>query len=250
MNTPVSHPLVETYLRDLDRLLHGVDPGERAEVLAGVHEHLEASLPPDASDDAIRRTLSELGSPQSVADEAHAGRAPTGGTVGPGSAPRVGTMSRSWVPIVVGLLLGLALFLVVLVVSAGVGYVSSGTETTGADGQVVRTTEIEFAGTPSALLSGLMLTWPLWLTATLLAALSPLWSSRQAWTLALLVPLTATTLSLLPLLGWNLTGAELGINVGAWVGLALGLVGGGLLLARLVLAGARRAAAVAAGRAT
>ncbi|MFW5469261.1 HAAS signaling domain-containing protein [Knoellia sp. CPCC 206435] len=250
MTTPVSHPLVDAYLRDLDRLLHGVDPGERAEVLAGVHEHLEVSLGPDASDDDVRRTLAELGSPQSVADEAYAGRTPTGGTAGPGSASPVGTMSRGWVPTVVGLLLGLALLLVVLVVSAGAGYGTSGTETVGADGQVVRTTEIEFSGAPSALLSGLMLTWPLWLTATLLAGLSPLWSSRQAWTLALLVPVTATILWLLPVLGWILTEAELGINVGAWVGLALGLVGGGLVLTRLVVAGSRRAAALAAGRAT
>ncbi|MFW5469260.1 hypothetical protein ACOCJ4_04355 [Knoellia sp. CPCC 206435] len=44
MTTPVGHPLVDAYLRDLELLLDGVDPGERAEVLAGVHEHLEVSL--------------------------------------------------------------------------------------------------------------------------------------------------------------------------------------------------------------
>ena len=72
MSTPVTHPLVGAYLRDLEMLLHGIEPGERAEVLAGVDEHLEVSLGPEASDDDVRRALAELGSPQSVADEAYA----------------------------------------------------------------------------------------------------------------------------------------------------------------------------------
>lgn len=74
MTPAVTHPLVSAYLRDLELLLHGVEPGERAEVLAGVHEHLDASLSADASDDDVRRSLAELGSPQSVADEAYAGQ--------------------------------------------------------------------------------------------------------------------------------------------------------------------------------
>ena len=74
MTPAVTHPLVSAWLRDLELLLHGVEPGERAEVLAGVHEHLDASLGADATDDDVRRTLAELGSPQSIADEAYAGR--------------------------------------------------------------------------------------------------------------------------------------------------------------------------------
>ena len=74
MTSALSHPLVSAYLRDLELLLHGVEPGERAEVLAGVHEHLDTSLAPSASDEDVRRSLAELGSPQSVADEAYAGR--------------------------------------------------------------------------------------------------------------------------------------------------------------------------------
>jgi hypothetical protein len=74
MTSALSHPLVSAYLRDLELLLHGVEPGERNEVLAGVHEHLDASLAPGASDDDVRRSLAELGSPQSVADETYAGR--------------------------------------------------------------------------------------------------------------------------------------------------------------------------------
>lgn len=74
MTSTLTHPLVSAYLRDLELLLHGVEPGERAEVLGGVREHLGASLIPGASDEDVRRSLAELGSPQSVADEAYAGR--------------------------------------------------------------------------------------------------------------------------------------------------------------------------------
>jgi uncharacterized membrane protein len=247
MSTPVSHPLVGAYLRDLEMLLHGIEPGERAEVLSGVHEHLELSLGPDASDDDVRHTLAELGSPQSVADEAHTGRTPESSRPAPPPPTAVSVMSRSWVPVVVGLLLGLALLLVTFVVAAGSGYGSTGTETVGPDGQIVRTMEIEFNAAPSALLVGLLLTWPLWLTATILAVVSPLWTPRERWSLALLTPVTATVLWLLPVLGWNLTGAEFGINVGAWVGLAVGLIGGGALLVRLVLTGSRRVTASPVG---
>ncbi|MFW5475101.1 HAAS signaling domain-containing protein [Knoellia sp. CPCC 206450] len=74
MTPATTHPLVAAWLRDLDLLLHGVEPGERAEVLAGVHEHLDATLPPGSSDADVRRVLADLGSPQSVADETYAGQ--------------------------------------------------------------------------------------------------------------------------------------------------------------------------------
>lgn len=161
--------------------------------------------------------------------------------------PPVGTMSHRWVPIVGGILLGLALLLIIVIGSAGGGYGMSGTESVDANGVVVRTVEVQFGAAPSVLLAGLLLTWPLWVCAAILAALSPLWTSRQSWILALLAPATAIVLWTLPVLGWTLTGAELGINVGAWIGLAFGLVGAGVVLARLVLAGSRRATALAAG---
>ena len=44
MSAHTTHPLVDAYLRDLELLLHGVEPGERAEVLAGVREHLDGRL--------------------------------------------------------------------------------------------------------------------------------------------------------------------------------------------------------------
>lgn len=76
MTPTTTHPLVASWLRDLDLLLYGIEPGERAEVLAGVREHLDASLPPGSGDDDVRAVLAELGPPQAVADEAYAGRPP------------------------------------------------------------------------------------------------------------------------------------------------------------------------------
>ena len=76
MSSSTTHPLVGSYLHDLELLLHGVDPGERAEVLAGVREHLDGSLAPGADDASVRAVLAELGPPQAIADEAYAGRPP------------------------------------------------------------------------------------------------------------------------------------------------------------------------------
>lgn len=78
MTPATTHPLVAAWLRDLELMLHGVEPGERAEVLAGVHEHLDVTLPPGSTDADVRRVLADLGSPESVADEAYAGRPPGG----------------------------------------------------------------------------------------------------------------------------------------------------------------------------
>lgn len=36
--TPTTHPLVTAYLDELDRLLAGIDPGDRAEVVSGVRD--------------------------------------------------------------------------------------------------------------------------------------------------------------------------------------------------------------------
>jgi uncharacterized membrane protein len=72
MSAATSHPLAAAYLRDLEMLLYGLDAGARAEVLTGVREHLSDALGPDASTDEVQAALGELGSPQSIADEAYA----------------------------------------------------------------------------------------------------------------------------------------------------------------------------------
>ena len=101
MSAHTTHPLADAWLRDLELLLHGIDPGERAEVLAGVREHLDGSLPPDATDDDVRRALADLGSPQSVADEAYADRAIP--------APRATTPGSPWLGITASCINALAM---------------------------------------------------------------------------------------------------------------------------------------------
>ena len=85
--TPTTHPLVASYLEDLDQLLAGIDPGDRAEVMAGVREHLDTALPGSdpVTDDDVRAALTELGPPHAVADEAYAGRPPAIPPPAPGS---------------------------------------------------------------------------------------------------------------------------------------------------------------------
>src|SRR4051794_8512550 len=105
MNEPtdrnVVHPLAAQYLAELDRLLVGIDPAVRADTLAGVHEHLDAATGGSQNDVRVREALAQLGSPDDVAAEAHGNR------VAP-PAP-VPLSSKGWVPVVVGVLLGLAL---------------------------------------------------------------------------------------------------------------------------------------------
>jgi hypothetical protein len=56
------HPLVARYLQDLDVLLRGIEPVERAEVVEGVREHIEASLHRTARTDAdVRPALAKAG---------------------------------------------------------------------------------------------------------------------------------------------------------------------------------------------
>ncbi|QOR69938.1 hypothetical protein IM660_14985 [Ruania alkalisoli] len=95
------------YQDDLARLLAALEPAERAEVLDGVREHIEAALaevPGEASEADVNRILAELGSPGQVAEAALAER-PATGPYTPGATGVVTTIDllRSklvgrWVP--------------------------------------------------------------------------------------------------------------------------------------------------------
>lgn len=239
MSPQITHPLVDSYLRDLELLLHGVEPGERAEVLAGVHEHLDGSLAPGADDSAVRAALAELGPPQAIADEAYAGRPPAP----PASPPRPGAMSRPWVPVTVGVLLGLALLAGILIIGGLAAYTVSESSSSDGVSTVTYDPEVSFAGPgPGGVLIGLLATWVFWVPATVLTLASPLWTTRQKVTLCLLTPLAMVLLIALPTIGWESSHTELGINVGSGLSLALVVLGGGWLLTRLCRAAARRAA--------
>ena len=164
--TPTTHPLVAAYLEELDRLLAGIDPGDRAEVMAGVREHLDTALPGSdpVTDDDVRTALAELGPPHAVADEAYAGKPPA---VTP-PVPRVGPMSRVWVPILVVILQVIAL-LFVLIIVGGFPAVS----TAGVDGVEVPGSA-ELTGNPLfGSLAAIMFTLPLWATVALLVGTVP-----------------------------------------------------------------------------
>ncbi|QIK67877.1 hypothetical protein G7072_17355 [Nocardioides sp. HDW12B] len=182
------HPAVARYLDELERLLRGVDPVERTEVLDGVREHLEASLHGTAGGDAVvRAALDEIGPPQVVADEAYAGR--PGVTLASWAASssahdgRVPITSRRWVPMVVLILGAMSLlnFMLLDWVSASSG-----------DGELgplpPTTSEIVLGSIGLAL-------W-FWLPMALLVAWSTLWPVRERvlllalWPLALLLHLT------------------------------------------------------------
>lgn len=96
------------YQDDLARLLAALEPVERAEVLDGVREHIDAALaevghaPTDAD---VDRILGQLGSPGMVAEAALAERPAVEGAAGTGAAPAGGSWREQlmgrWVPPVV-----------------------------------------------------------------------------------------------------------------------------------------------------
>lgn len=75
MNSSDTH--VRTYLDDLARMLTDLDPGERDDVLAGIREHLDATLAEHPDDPgAVDAALLRLGPPERIAAEARAEHPP------------------------------------------------------------------------------------------------------------------------------------------------------------------------------
>ncbi len=213
--TPLAHPLVGRYLTDLDRLLAHLPPGDRAEMLAGVSEHIEASLPQSPGDEEVRRVLGELGPPQAVADEAYAG-AP-----GPRFAPPpMPTKSRHWMPVVACVLMVLAVLLMLLVFGLSPGSSSSTVTTLDADGNATQVTSNELVVGPGVFVLGAgFVMLPFWLAATALAALAPTWSQREKTLVIITAPGLLVLGALLPWLGGKVAGVT-GQTVLAWVVIA------------------------------
>lgn len=212
MSPQTTHPLVDAYLRDLELLLHGVEPGERAEVLAGVREHLDGRLAPDADDTSVRAALSELGPPQAIADEAYAGQSPPAGSADAGSD--FDRPTRRWVAATAGGLL--ALCLVVLLASA------------------------VFGGVGMVMMAFFVPTGPLWLMATAMVATSRrLWTAGEKLLLIVLVPVAYATVALS---GIALLNNGLPSHLIPWLGTAVSIMGGSALLIRTAGRGLSRAA--------
>lgn len=243
----IQHPLVDQYLDDLARMLDHLPPGDRAEVLAGVREHIEAGLAerPGATDPDVSRVLAELGPPEAVAREAY--------DAGPGSGqhaepyavpspqpaqPRKRPISdRAWVPVLVGILQVLGLLLLLAVVGSAGVYVT--TEVTMSGGQTSRTVDYQIGTTLMLMLAGGVLVLPLWIGVVLLSVNSRLWTTRQKLVHCLLLAGAGLVVGLAPDLGWGLAG-ERGLNFASVTALVLAIVVGTWLVVRLTIAGRRR----------
>lgn len=236
MSPQTTHPLVTRYLTELDALLHGIDPLERAEVVMGVHEHVESALEGTARTDTdVRAALAEVGPATAVAEEAYAGR-PV-----PASSPQPAT-ARPWLPTTVAVLQGLALALVLLTYGTLGAFVS--TSTSSSDGDFV-VTDRDYVGSVFDAVALMVAAFPFWVLAVVLVAVAALWSGREKAVLMVLVPGCAVLLSGLPPLGYALVG-EIGVYAGAGVAVVVALGGGATVLTVLVRRALRRSRGVAA----
>ena len=233
---PTMHPLAEHYLGELGRLLQGIEPADRAEVLEGVREHLDASLEGTAGTDAdVRAALDELGPPQAVADEAYAGRPQL---VAPRSVPAT---SRVWLPVVVTATAALTQMVLLAVMGTTSGVSSSTSTTSTSAGQSTSVTVTDFDGTIGAGLASFVAALPFWLVLLVLVALTSLWTPREKAALLALMPVSVAMFTVLPEIGYGVFGIN-GVYAGSWIGLAFAVLGGGALVWVLARRATRRSA--------
>ena len=229
------HPLWISYEQDLRNLLGDLDPVERAEVLAGVREHVHASLA-DATHigtDDIQAVLDELGPPEAVAQEAYADHRPTSGS------PRrraSSSLARPWVPVVIILPQMLGLLALLLLSFAWGAYTV--VETSGPSGVVSRTINYASSALP-LLMASMMSVLPMWIPVFVLAVISNLWGRRHTLMHILLLPAAAVLLAVTPDVAWVL-GGRAGLQAGAWISMALVLLGSTWVLWHLTARGLKR----------
>jgi len=246
MNT-TQHPLVSQYLDDLSRMLHHLPPGDRAEVLAGVREHIEAGLAERRATTVgdVSAVLAELGPPEDVARAAYeSGHGPGLPTNPYAVAPplpaqpvRLPISDRRWVPVVVAILQAIAMLLA-MIVALGTAAVMTSSSSDG-----VETVDYAVGSGLMVAMGGILTALPLWIAVVLLAGNSTLWTGRQKLAHILLLPVGVLLVGVLPDLGWIVAG-ERGLNVVAIASLLLVVLGGFWLVLRLTIEGRRRASAV------
>ena len=61
-----AHPLVDDYLRALDEAGRVLPRRDRDELVEQIREHIEAALPPGATEAEVRNTLDRLGTPRDI----------------------------------------------------------------------------------------------------------------------------------------------------------------------------------------
>ncbi len=172
------------YLDDVARMLGDTDPAYRAEVLAGVHDHLAAALGPAPWPEArVRTELDRLGPPEEIASAA---LEDTGVTAQPPRRPR---LAGAWVPPVVVTLLAVGVLATLYVLGSISGYVVPGTS-----GAAFSPGPLHFVGTLPLLL--LLPPAPLVLVGALLVTVSPLYRTADRVAAWLVLPWCAAVLEL------------------------------------------------------
>jgi uncharacterized membrane protein len=235
--TTTTHPLVSAYLDDLARMLADLPPGDRAEVVAGVREHIAAALEDRqrVTDEDVSGVIAEVGTPESVAQEAYDDHSRTAVGAAPARTP---VSSRGWVPAVVAILQALGLLLTLLVTLATSVFTTA--STTDSSGETVTSTSYTGGAALMGSLAGGVMALPFWVAVALLVAVSVLWRRREKVAQLAFLPGAALLLGGLPEVGGALAGAT-GIVTGSYLALAVVVLGGGWLLFRLTAAGRRSA---------
>lgn len=225
---------VHAYLDDVARMLGSIDPADRAEILAGLREHIDAAVADrrgHADDEAVQRVLAELGPPDRVAAAALSDLGPSPRRVASAvaAAPRP-ALTQTWVPVTVGLLTALSAGLYLVVLAASVALAATqqpevvppavaapygtGTAAYGA-GSAHAAEQADFVRaevTQAPLLpASYDVLWSMlvplgvvglpWLVSTVLLASSPLWTMLQKWAGALLMPALAVACGAVTWLG-------------------------------------------------
>jgi hypothetical protein len=268
---------VHAYLDDVARMLGSIDPADRAEILAGLREHIDAAVadrPRPVDDEAVQQVLAELGPPDRVAAAALSDLSPAplqAPAAAVGSAPRP-ALTQSWVPVTVGLLTALSAGLYLVIFAASVGLlavqeqqaVAPAGATAVIHGGATAYGAASFHGPTQAdfvqaevtqnplLPASYDVLWSMlvplgvvglpWLISTILLASSPLWTTRQKWAGALLMPALAVACGAVTWLGGAIPASPARAVLVVAAGLTV-TAAAVWLMARLWRDGARRARA-------
>ncbi|WP_147375302.1 HAAS signaling domain-containing protein [Jiangella rhizosphaerae] len=125
MLSATQHQRVDRYLAELAGALGGLPETERADVVAGIREHIEAALAgrSPVTDADVDEVLRALGDPLAIAAEATGADGVSGAAAGPAIGGRrdAPVLSRDWVPaFVVVALLAAPLLLTLLATVGGI----------------------------------------------------------------------------------------------------------------------------------
>ncbi|MCX2730673.1 hypothetical protein OOZ19_10515 [Saccharopolyspora sp. NFXS83] len=185
-----THARVHIYLEELNDRLRHAPASVRRDVIAGVHEHFDASVAPDADSAAVDDAFARMGTPEQVA--AAAGVEPGGA-----QSARLGSV------------LAAALACAMLAGAAALTFLVGGL--IGLSAGFDENPDWEISGATAA--ASFVLSFGAWAGGSALAAFNRSWSKRQkalliaSWPVAFLI----SELCLLP------TGSNFELNIAAFI---------------------------------